>query len=183
MGLLIKRFATRRHQSMTKLQRGVAMVEFLISVPFMLLLFAAVSEFGIIFYTQTTLNKAVNDGVRFLAASTIDGIGDTVITPQVRTNATNLVVYGKILPGNGQPLIDGLVTADVTIDCLYGATPHADGTQCTESVVISSLAAISVQAEVQYTPILGGMLEAFTGVNIDIPLKASAVNVSLSGGF
>jgi Flp pilus assembly protein TadG len=160
------------------------MVEFLISVPFMLLLFAAVSEFGIIFYTQTTLNKAVNDSVRFLSASTLDNLGDTVITPQVRTNAANLVVYGTITTDPPpQPLVDGLVTADVTISCLYGATPHANGTQCTESAVIPSLAAISVEVEVQYTPVLGGMLEAFTGVNVDIPLRASAINVSLSTGF
>ena len=181
MGHLIKR-SYKRRRPLTKLQRGIAMVEFLISVPFMLFLFAAVSEFGIIFYTQTTLNKAVNDGARFLAASTINGIGDTVITPQVRTNAANLVVYGNI-PGNGQPLVDGLDTADVTINCLYGATPHANGTQCTESVVIPSLAAISVEVQFQYVPVLGNMLEAFTGANIDIPLTASAVNVSLSGGF
>ena len=177
MGLLIKGCTARRLRLKAKPHRGVAMVEFLISVPFMLLLFSAVAEFGIIFYTQTTLNKAVNDSARFLAAQTINPIGDTVITPEDRTNATNLVVYGNIL-GNGQPLVNGMGTSDVTIECLYGFTPHSDGIECNENIVITSLSAISVKAEVQYVPVLGSMLENFTGINIDIPLKASAINVS-----
>lgn len=178
MGLLTKDCTARRLRSKANPQRGVAMVEFLISVPFMLLLFAAVSEFGIIFYTQTTLNTAVNDSARFLSTQTKNTIGDTVITAEDRTNATNLVVYGNIL-GNGQPLVNDLASSDVTITCLYGSTAHSDGTECNDHAVITSLSAISVKAEVQYVPVLGSMLENLTGINLDIPLKASAINVSI----
>ena len=173
MGHLIKR------RPVTKAQRGVAMVEFIISLPLMLLLFAAISEFGIMFYTQTTLNSAVNDSVRFLAGNTINGIGNTVITAQDRIDATNLVVYGNIT-GTGQPLVDGLNASMVTIECVNGSTAGSTGTICGEDAAITSLSAISVKVEIPYVPVLGGMLESLSGVNVSMPLRASAINVSLS---
>lgn len=178
MGHLNKKCAMQRW-SLVKPIRGLAMVEFVISLPFLLLMFAAVSEFGIMFYTQTTLNTSVNDAARFIASDAIEGSSFVVITPQARTRAENLAVYGNIW-GNGQPLIVGFDTSMVTIECTYGSTPVSTGTQCTNSVAVSSISSISVKAEIQYSPVFGQMLENLSGTNIDIPLNASAINVVTS---
>lgn len=176
MGYLIKMVAIRR-KPICKSQGGVAMVEFLISVPFLLLMFAAIVEFGIMFYQQTTLNKSVQDGARYLAGKSVFGsVGFTEIRAQQRVEVSNLVVYGNIL-GTGQPLIDGLDTSMVTIECAYGSTATSSGTRCNSDAVINLLSPFSVSAQVQYSPVLGGMLTSFTGLNISIPLKASTVSV------
>jgi Flp pilus assembly protein TadG len=174
MGHLNKQRAMQR-LSLVKPIRGLAMVEFAISLPFLLLMFAGVGEFGIMFYTQTTLNTSVNDAARFLASDAIEGSGFIVITPQARTRAANLAVYGNIR-GDGQPLINGFDTSMVTIDCAYGSTVVATGTQCTNSVAVSSVTPISVKAEIQYSPVFGQMLENLSGTNIDFLLNASAIN-------
>ena len=175
MGYLIK-LNSNSQRPLCNSQGGVAMVEFAISIPFLLLMFVAIVEFGIMFYQQTTLNKAVQDGARYFAGKSIIGLV-TQIRPQERTETTNLVVYGNIL-GAGAPLIDGLDTSMVTIECAYGSTPINGGSRCTVDATIGALAAFSVSAQVQYSPVLGNMLTSLTGVNISIPLKATAINTS-----
>lgn len=175
MGFLIKRVATGQ-QSLCKSQCGVAMVEFAISIPFLLLMFVVVVEFGIMFYQQTTLNKAVQDGAGFLAKNSIIGQArNSVIGPQERIDAINLVVYGNIM-ASGSPLIDGFDTSMVTIECVYGFTATSTGTRCSNDPVINGLSPFSVSAQVQYSPVLGNMLTSLTGVNIAIPLKATVIN-------
>ena len=178
MGHLNKQRAMQR-RSLVKPIRGLAMVEFAISLPFLLLLFAAVGEFGIMFYTQTTLNTSVNDAARFIAVDAIEGSSFTIITPQTKTRAANLAVYGTIAAGD-KPLINGFDTSMVTIDCTYGSTPVATGTKCTSSAAVTSITSISVTAEIQYSPVFGQMLENLSGINIDFPLSASTINVITS---
>jgi len=176
MGHLINQY-TENNQCHVVTQRGVAMVEFLISVPVLLMLFAAVIEFGIMFYTQTTLNKAVQDGVRYLAGRSVYGqLNFTEIRPQVRTEAINLVVYGNIW-ANGNPLIENFDPSMVEVNCLYGTTATATGSRCTADASNNLISPFYVRAQFQYVPAFGGMLSGLTGVNISIPLQASAINL------
>jgi len=85
---------------------GVALVELAIVLPILLVMFAAVAEFGRYFYEYTTLAKSSRDAVRFLATAYTDGRDDAA--------AKNLVVYGN-LTGTGDPILNGLTTANIEI--------------------------------------------------------------------
>jgi len=160
-------------------QDGVAIVEFLISVPFLLLLFAAVAEFGIIFYTQTTLNSAVQDGTRYIASKSIYGqdIPYPEIRPQFEADVKNLVVYGNI-KGNGTPLVAGLNATMVTVDCVNGSTVTPEGGKlCKSDITVPSMAPYFVRVQYPYVPALGNMLKNLTGIDMSISLKASATHI------
>src|SRR5438876_2645470 len=85
---------------------GVQLVELAIVLPVLLMLFAAVAEFGRYFYEYTTLAKSSRHAVRYLATAYTDGRDDAA--------ARNLVVYGN-LTGTGNPILSGLTTANVQI--------------------------------------------------------------------
>ncbi len=95
-------------------QQGIALVEFVIVLPLLLILLMATAEFGRMFYHYNTLTKTVRDGGRYLAEqATPDTTGLINISDEVADTARNLVVYGQ--PGAGQPLLEGLATADVSV--------------------------------------------------------------------
>jgi len=86
-----------------KIQRGVALVEFALIVPFLLLLSMIAIEFGRAIMQYNTLTKSVRDAARFLS----------VQTPGTRiAQAKNLAVYGN-LGGTGAPLVRGLTISNV----------------------------------------------------------------------
>jgi len=86
-----------------KRQAGVAIVEFALVLPFLLLLTALTTEFGRAIYQYNILSKSVRDAVRYLS----------VQTPGTHiTQARNLVVYGNPA-GTGTPLAIGLTGANV----------------------------------------------------------------------
>jgi len=90
--------------------RGVQLVELAIVLPILLLLFAAVAEFGRYFYEYTTVAKGARLGARYLASKAINST-----TTDWKGNAKNLVVYGNTA-GSGSPILTGLSTANVTIE-------------------------------------------------------------------
>lgn len=137
-----------------------------------------VAEFGIMFYKYTTLTTTVQDAARYLGDNTRhDQTGFTELRPTDVAAASNLIVYGNIL-GSGNPLIDGLNISDVSIGCLNGSTPTSTGTRCDFDPINTSLSQITVNAQIQYVPVLGGMLTNLTGVNISFPLSATAIHTS-----
>ncbi len=85
---------------------GVQLAELAIALPIMLMLFAAVTEFGRYFYEYTTLAKSSRDAVRYLVTAYTDGRDDLA--------AKNLVVYGNVT-GTGNPVLSGLTRANVQI--------------------------------------------------------------------
>lgn len=84
-------------------QRGVAIVEFALVLPMLLLLSAITTEFGRAMYQYNTLTKTVRDGARYLSMRA----PNTSIT-----ETRNLIVYGNTA-GTGTPLAPGLTTANV----------------------------------------------------------------------
>lgn len=88
---------------MNKRQKGVALVEFALVLPFLLLLTMITTEFGRAMYQYNTLTKSVRDAVRYLSLQ----------TPGTKIpEARNLLVYGN-LAGTGTPLALGLTTSHV----------------------------------------------------------------------
>ncbi|MES2784560.1 MAG: TadE family protein [Pseudomonadota bacterium] len=84
-------------------QRGVALVEFALVLPFLLLLSMIAIEFGRAIWQYNTLTKSVRDSARYLSLQ----------TPGTKlTQAKNLAVYGN-LGGTGAPLARGLSISNV----------------------------------------------------------------------
>jgi len=84
-------------------QHGVALVEFALVLPLLLLLTFIVIEYSRALYQYNTLAKSVRDAARYLS---IQNPGTQI------TQARNLVVYGNPA-GTGSPLALGLTTSQV----------------------------------------------------------------------
>jgi Flp pilus assembly protein TadG len=135
---------SRRLQWLSRFRRddrGVSLIETAIVVPIMLVLFAAVAEFGSYFYEYTTLAKASRLGARYLASKSV-----TSEVANYQAIAKNIVVYGNAA-GTGDPILEGLTTDNVTVTYEGGpaGVPH------TVTVSITNF---------QYDPVfdLGGLL-------------------------
>jgi len=102
---------------MKRKQNGVAIVEFALVLPLLLILTFITTEFGRALYQYNILTKSVRDAARYLSTQTP---GDTTKYPI----AKNLVVYGNPA-GSGSPLAYGLSIAQVPdpVWQLAGATP------------------------------------------------------------
>ena len=83
--------------------RGVALVEFALVLPLLLLLSFITTEFGRALYEYNTVVKSVRNAARFLSVQT---------PGTLTTEARNMVVYGNAA-GTGQPLALGLTLARV----------------------------------------------------------------------
>jgi len=84
-------------------QQGVALVEFALVLPFLLVLSIVTFEFGRAVWQYNTLTKSVRDAARYLSLQ----------TPGTKiAQARNLMVYGN-LGGSGAPLVMGLGTSNV----------------------------------------------------------------------
>lgn len=82
-------------------QRGVAIVEFALILPMLLVLSFMTTEFGRALYQYNTLTKAARDAARYLS----------VQTPNTRlAEARNLMLYGSTSAGS-TPLVPGLTAA------------------------------------------------------------------------
>jgi Flp pilus assembly protein TadG len=122
--------------------RGVAIVEFAIALPFLLMLMLVTAEFGRLLSQYDTLTKAARSGARYVASNALQGsTGVISITPQVQTAAQNLVIKGNV-GGTGTTLLPGLVAANVTVT---SPAPNY----------------VSVSASYPYQPMVGAILPTF----------------------
>jgi hypothetical protein len=97
---------------MKKKQSGVALVEFALILPFLLLLTFTVTEFGRAMYQYNTLTKSVRDAARYLSMQTPDSQMTPAQQVAIYGAAKNLVVYGNTA-GTGNPLALGLALTNV----------------------------------------------------------------------
>lgn len=99
--------------AMTTRQRGLAMVEFVITVPLVLFVLIATAEIGRALYQYTALTKAVRDGARWLADQGDGTTGVPVLDATDLNRARNVTVFGNTA-GAGQPLLPGFSTGNIT---------------------------------------------------------------------
>jgi Flp pilus assembly protein TadG len=89
-------------------EHGAYLAEVAIVLPLMLIVMAAIAEFGSYFYTYTTLSKATRGGARYISAK--------VYTSTERTKAKNIVVCGNLNGCSaGQEILSGLTASNVEI--------------------------------------------------------------------
>ena len=140
-------------------QRGVAMVEFAITLPLLLLLLLAIAEFGRMLYHYNNLLQANRDAVRYLAGEAWNGsLGQVVIDPVLEARTKNLAVYGVPTPQPGNEVVPGLTTGEVSV-----GTVGSDHVQVSISYV--------------FRPVIGNGLPALIGdaIPLNFPLVATTV--------
>lgn len=144
-------------------QRGVAMVEFAIVLPLLLLLMLAFAELGRMLYHYNNLLQANRDAVRYLAGQAWNSnAGKVEIDALLEARTRNIAVYGVPTPLPGNEVVPGLTTADVTVSTV--GTEH-----------------VQVRIRYLFQPVLGSGLPALTGS--DIPLNFPLVATTVMRGL
>lgn len=99
----------------SKNQRGIAMVETVITLPVILFLVLVGAEITNAFVDHNTLTKAARNAVRHLANHAIPGTAGVVaLEANVISETQNLLVYGNTT-GAGTPILPGLAPANVQV--------------------------------------------------------------------
>lgn len=91
----------------TRQEKGAALAELAILVPFLIVMVAAISEFGRYFQTYTTLAKSTRAAARYLSNHPYADNQD---------KARNLAVCGRLSCAGVNPLAPGLSNANVCIE-------------------------------------------------------------------
>lgn len=138
-----------RNMTTLNRQRGLALVETAITLPFLLFVMLAASEFTFAFVQHTSLTKAARQGARYVAEEAIDGTLTVNLTNALIDDTRRLIVYGNTA-GTGTPAVNGLTINDVTVSDVGGNN-------------------VEVSINFPYTGILGSVLPTF-GYGADISL-------------
>lgn len=149
----------RSFKALTKRQKGIAMVEFAISMPVIIFLLYCIGEIGRIQMMSNTLAKSVRDGARYLAENATRGTTGIIdISDEVTLETSSLVVYG-IPVAVGAPVLDGFSVGDVQVSDL-GDNVH-----------------IRVSATYDFTPIFNPQIPTFgimdAPISLEFPLQAT----------
>jgi len=106
-------FVSKRLQA----QRGIAMVEFAIALPLLLLLLLGIGEFGRMLFQYNSLLQASRDAGRFVAGKAWNAtLGQIELSSTLLSQTKNVAVYGVPANPNGYAaVVPGLTTADVQV--------------------------------------------------------------------
>ncbi|MDX5373755.1 MAG: pilus assembly protein [Pseudomonadaceae bacterium] len=98
-------------------QRGVAMVEFAIALPLLLLLLLGVAEFGRMLFHYNSLLQASRDAARYAAGQAWNAtLGEVDLNATLQGETRNVAVYGVPSASAGfAPVVPGLSTAHVSV--------------------------------------------------------------------
>ena len=140
-------------------EQGVQLVEVAIVIPLLLMMFAAVGEFGRYFYEYTTLAKAARVGGRFMAAKSYKSASTNW---QLATK--KLVVYGNT-DGTGSPVLPGLTVDNVEI--VFQGGTYAGGTGVPATVTVRII-------NYEHEPIFDlGKLTKIESLSLNVDVKPS----------
>jgi Flp pilus assembly protein TadG len=124
--------AVRRRLGGLRDERGAALVEFALVVPFLMIIMCATIDFGLAVYTLNNLTGAVREGARYAAIMpNAPQPNDTAVKNRVYTSITGLnptltPSYVKGLIGNtAVDPISGNITVTITGYPFYPMTPLA----------------------------------------------------------
>ena len=96
-------------------ERGTQLAELAIVIPIFVLLLAGVAEFGLYFYTYTTLDKATRVAARYITSVPYNPNNPTDPNNSI-AKAKNLAVCGTISACSaGSEIISGLSTSNISI--------------------------------------------------------------------
>ena len=119
-------------------ERGVALVEFALLLPFMLILTFSVTEIGRAYYQYNTIAKSVREAARYLSVRAANTDVD---------KARNIVVYGNS-SGSGNPLALGLSLSNVPVQNISWSSIGSYPTMNAVTVKVSGYQFVSVVSSV-----------------------------------
>ncbi|WP_297796344.1 TadE family protein [uncultured Marinobacter sp.] len=135
-----------------KQQQGVAVLEFMLTAPLLILVVFAVSELGWAFHQYHTMTRATQDGARHAASHALNGsLGLILLDGALVQETSNLVVYGNTV-GAGEPLLPGWSTGDISV-----SSPDASH--------------VEVRAIYDYVPIVGRIPAFYGGDPIELAFE------------
>jgi Flp pilus assembly protein TadG len=124
-------------------QRGTALIEFALVLPFILVLTVCVVDFSRAFYTKNILHTAVREGARLLAVN--DFSDNAAVEARVREVAglSGVTLSGVTITdiGNNQ----GEVTAEAQFDWLYPGLLTWLGANFTDPMTLEATAVMRVE--------------------------------------
>lgn len=135
-------------------EHGGALAELAILVPFLVVMLAAVSEFGRFFETYTTLSKSTRTAARYMSNNNYDANHIEA--------AKNMAVCGKTQCAAGEEYFTGLDATDVDVT----------STETEGSTAVPETVTVSVN-RFNYTPIfdIGALLH--TSFSLNVPVRPS----------
>jgi Flp pilus assembly protein TadG len=135
-------------------QRGLAMVEFAIALPLLLLLLLAIGEFGRLLYHYNSLQQASRDAGRFVAGQAWNAtLGQVELNSELQSRTKSVAVFGvPANPGAYLPVVPELSTDDVTV-----TTPDSEHVQVSINYV--------------FRPVIGNALPSFFGSSIPLGIS------------
>lgn len=144
-------------------QQGVALVEFTLVLPVLLLLLLSLGELGRMLYQYNVLLQASRDADRFVAGQAWNStLGMVALSSTLQTQTKNVAVYG-VPSQTGTPVVSGLTTANVVVAAV--GVDH-----------------VRVTITYNFCPVIGsgncnGSIPGFFGnqIALSIPLVASTV--------
>ncbi|MCP1441010.1 Flp pilus assembly protein TadG [Pseudomonas sp. GGS8] len=144
-------------------QQGVALVEFTLVLPLLLLLLLSLGEFGRMLYQYNVLLQASRDADRFVASQAWDStLGTISLSSTLLDQTKNVAVYG-VPSAAGSAVVSGLTTANVAVSAV--GTDH-----------------VRVTITYNFCPVIGsgncgGAIPGFFGsqIALSIPLVATTV--------
>ena len=140
-------------------EQGVQLVEVAIVIPLLLMMFAAVGEFGRYFYEYTTLAKAARVGGRLIAAKSYKSTSTNWVLATKK-----LVVYGNTA-GTGSPVLPGLTVDNVDVVFQGGTYAAGNGVPATVTVRIINY---------EHEPIFDlGKLTKIKSLSLNVDVKPS----------
>lgn len=141
-------------------QCGVAMVEFAVALPLLLLLLLAVAEFGRMLYHYNSLMQASRDASRYVAGQAWNStLGEIELTDALITKTRNIAVYGLPVV-TAMPAVPDLTTDQVSVAVEPGTFDH-----------------IRVSISYDFQPVIGDSIPAFIGESTSLQITLVATTV------
>jgi Flp pilus assembly protein TadG len=150
--------AANCRQRLLRRQRGLAMVEFTLSAPILLLLLFGAVEFGRFLIQYSVLNDSVRNAARYVSGKALEGTNQQLLQGTAWTTLVsqgkNLAVAGDIA-GTGAALLPSLTVAQISV------TPDAVNNT------------ITVTAAYPYQALFGASMPNFMGGTVSTTFTLS----------
>jgi len=155
-----------------KFQKGVALVEFALILPLLLILTFITTEYARAMYEYNSLAKSVRNAARYLSTKGYGPTGCLTTKLAYHITATNIAVYGNPA-ASGQPLARGLSPSNISAgDICYATTTTSVPTIRTVTIRISGYTFQSL-----FTSVTGLRWGNFTFGNINFEDIAATMRV------
>ena len=163
-----------------KNDRGVAAAEMTLVAPLLIFLLFGMVEIGNLFYNQHILAKAVRDGARYAARQPFADydMGSCTMSADAITRVRRLVRTAQLAAAGSAARVPNWAEADeastisVSVDCdssgAYGGIYAGNA---------NVAAAVTVQATVPYSALIGSIAFSTTGLNLSARSQAAVAGI------